>query len=78
MNPARKAKDVAVTRPAETAGGIGGAIAAIGSAFGWDPKVVSGVAVTAAFLPALVTYLVDLKRSIRPSGATESDVEGGA
>lgn len=73
MNPATKAKDIAVTRPAETAGGIGGAIAAIGSAFGWDPQLVAGVAVTAAFLPALVTYLVDLKRSVRGTGATETE-----
>lgn len=58
--PVTKAKE----RPAETSGGVGGAIAVLGAAIGLDPEVVAAIAVTAAFIPALVTYIVDLRRSL--------------
>lgn len=57
--PIEKAKE----RPAETAGGIGGAIAGLGAVFGLSDSTVAKIAVTAAFLPALVTYVVTLKRA---------------
>jgi hypothetical protein len=58
-SPIKKAKQ----RPAETVGGIGGAISAIGAALGAPPRVYGAVAIFAAFLPAIITYVVSLKRA---------------
>lgn len=59
--PIKKAKQ----RPAETVGGIGGAISAIGAALGAPPRVYGAVAIIAAFLPAIVTWAVSVKQAAR-------------
>jgi hypothetical protein len=65
MDPMRKVKRKARERPAETVGGIGAVISAVGAILGAPSKVVQVVAIIAASLPAIVTWLVATRDAAR-------------
>lgn len=49
--------------PAETAGPLAMALAfLIGKAFGWDGETVAYIAIVVSFVPAIVTWIVNLMR----------------
>lgn len=46
-------------RPAESLAGLAGVIFVVGRSFGWSPDVTNAVAVVAAFIPSVVSFVVD-------------------
>lgn len=60
---ATKPAEVVQRRPAETVGGVSGVIAALlGKAFDLDADTVIYLAILVGFIPAAVTWLVNLRR----------------